>query len=106
MNLQDRQKLVNEIAQQSKDAPIMLQSFTRRELLEVICAELGKERKYTGYTKNQMIEYLLKIISKKSKLHVNQTHSPSESGILSKRKKGTLSQDLHNTPQEDSKEEH
>ncbi|KAL1349578.1 hypothetical protein HN51_026099 [Arachis hypogaea] len=102
LNLQEKQKLVHEIARQSKDAPSMLRSLTRRELLEIICAELGKERKYTGYTKNQMIEYLLKIISRNSKLHVTQNtlaHSPS------KRKKGPASQDLDHDSPEDSKDE-
>lgn len=97
LNLQDKQRLVHEIAQQSKDATNMLHCFTRRELLEIICAEIGAERKYTGYTKSQMIENLLKIISKKSKLHIIQntvSHSAAKSHIGSKRKKVT-SQDLH-----------
>ncbi|KAI4337591.1 hypothetical protein L6164_015987 [Bauhinia variegata] len=89
LNLQDKQKLVHEIAFQSKDAPKMLYSFTRRELLEIICAEMGKERKYTGYTKTQMIEHLLKIISKKSKLNIIQNtlaDSPAKNHIGLKRK--------------------
>ncbi|RDX74276.1 VIN3-like protein 2, partial [Mucuna pruriens] len=108
MNLPDKQRLVYEIAQQSKDASSMLQSFTRRELLEIICAELGKERKYTGYTKSQMIEHLLKIISKKSNLHINANtpaHSPAKSCIGSKRKKKPASQDLHHAPLVNIKEE-
>lgn len=108
LNLQEKQRLVHEIARQSKDAPNILRSFTRRELLEIICAELGKERKYTGYTKNQMIEHLLKIISRNSKLHVIQNtldHSPAKSCIGSKRKKGPPSQDLHYAPPGTGKEE-
>ncbi|XP_061345757.1 VIN3-like protein 1 [Gastrolobium bilobum] len=108
LNLQDKQRLVHEIARVSKDAPNMLQSFTRRELLEIICAELGKERKYTGYNKSQMIEHLLKIISKKSNLHIIQntpTNSPANSCIGSKRKRGPPSHDLHHAPLGSSKEE-
>lgn len=101
LNLQDKQKLVQEIAQQSKDARNMLYSFTRKELLEIICAELGKERKYTGYTKTQMIEYLLKLISKKSTLHIVQNNSH----IGSKRKSGPPSRDLHYVPLVNNKEE-
>ncbi|KAK4276900.1 hypothetical protein QN277_014996 [Acacia crassicarpa] len=100
LNLQDKQKLVQEIARQSKDARNMLYSFTRKELLEIICAELGKERKYTGYTKTQMIEYLLKIISRKSKWRIVQNNSH----IGSKRKSGPLSQDLHYVPLANNKE--
>ncbi|XP_019438492.1 PREDICTED: VIN3-like protein 2 isoform X3 [Lupinus angustifolius] len=106
MSLQDKQKLVHKIAQQSKDASNMLHSFTRRELLEIICAELGAKRKYTGYTKGQMIENLLKIISKESKLNsIKRTiaHPPAKSHIGPKRKK-VASHDLHYAPQENSKE--
>lgn len=101
LNLPDKQKLVKEIAQQSKDARNMLYSFTRKELLEIICAELGKERKYTGYTKTQMIEYLLKIVSRKSKLHTIQNNSH----IGFKRKSESPCQDLHHFPLANHKEE-
>lgn len=67
LSLGERRELVREIAQWSKDAPEVLSSFTRRELLEIICAEMGKERKYSGYTKFQMIKHLLKLVSKTSK---------------------------------------
>lgn len=63
----EKRELVHEIAQWSKDAPGILSSFTRRELLEIICAEMGKERKYRGYTKPKMIAQLLKVVSEKSK---------------------------------------
>ncbi|KAK7825737.1 vin3-like protein 2 [Quercus suber] len=67
LSLGEKRELVHEIAQWPKDAPEMLQSFTRPELLEIICAEMGKERKYTGYTKSQMIGHLLKLVSQDSK---------------------------------------
>ncbi|KAI5389787.1 hypothetical protein KIW84_075188 [Lathyrus oleraceus] len=108
MNFQEKQRLVHEVARQSKDAPDILQSFTRRELLELICAELGKERKYTGYTKGQMIEYLLKLISQKSNLYVDQNalaHSPAKSCVGYKRKKGPPSLDLRNVQIENTNEE-
>ncbi|KAK7385397.1 hypothetical protein VNO78_31114 [Psophocarpus tetragonolobus] len=108
LSLPDKQKLVHEIARQSKDASSMLQSFTRRELLEIICAELGKERKYTGYTKSQMIEHLLKIISKNANLDINgniPANSPARSCVGFKRKKKPASQDLHHAPLGNIKEE-
>ncbi|KAK3027034.1 hypothetical protein RJ639_041189 [Escallonia herrerae] len=67
LSMEDRRLLVREIAQLSKDAPKILSSLTRRELLEIICAEMGEERKYTGLSKPKMIEHLLKLVSKKSK---------------------------------------
>ncbi|OUZ99741.1 Fibronectin [Macleaya cordata] len=66
LSLEEKRELVHEIAQWSKDAPEILRSWSRPELLEIICAEMGKERKYTGFTKSRMIEHLLKLVSEKS----------------------------------------
>jgi len=44
----------------------ILQCWTRRDLLELICVELGKERKYTNVPKSKMIAYLLKLVSRNS----------------------------------------
>ncbi|XP_057995058.1 VIN3-like protein 2 isoform X2 [Hevea brasiliensis] len=43
----------------------MLQSWSRQEILQILCVEMGKERKYTGLTKLKIIEHLLKIVSEK-----------------------------------------
>lgn len=76
LSMKEKQELVHQIAQQSnsKDAAEILSSFTRRELLEIICAEMGKERKYTGFTKLQMIEHLMKLVSRNS--NGSNTDSP------------------------------
>ncbi|KAF8404716.1 hypothetical protein HHK36_009605 [Tetracentron sinense] len=66
LSLEEKRELVHEIAQCSDDAPEMLRSWSRRELLQIICAEMGKERKYTGFTKIRMIGHLLKLVSEKS----------------------------------------
>ncbi|XP_007018239.2 PREDICTED: protein VERNALIZATION INSENSITIVE 3 [Theobroma cacao] len=67
LSLGEKRALVHDIAQWSDDAPQILSSFTRRELLEIICSEMGKERKYSGYNKLKMIEHLLKLVSLKSR---------------------------------------
>ncbi|OIT39178.1 PREDICTED: VIN3-like protein 2 [Nicotiana attenuata] len=66
LSLEEKRQLVYEISQCSEDAPKILSSLTRRELLEIICAEMGEERKYSGYTKFKMIDQLLKLVSCKS----------------------------------------
>ncbi|XP_058069357.1 VIN3-like protein 2 [Magnolia sinica] len=78
LSLEEKRELVYEISQWSKNAPEILQSWSRRELLEVICAEMGKERKYTGVTKIKMIEHLLRLVlEKKSGKKTNHSpHSP------------------------------
>lgn len=82
LSLEERRQLVHEIVQWSEDAPKVLSSLTRRELLELICAEMGKERKYSGFTKFRMIEHLLKLLSRKSTRSTNtqRDSSPIQSG--------------------------
>lgn len=66
MSLVDKRQLVYEVAGWPQGAMEILQCWTRRELLELICVELGKERKYTNVPKSKMITYLLKLVSRKS----------------------------------------
>ncbi|KAL6184573.1 hypothetical protein ACLB2K_045974 [Fragaria x ananassa] len=69
----------------------MLSSFSCKELVEMICAELGEERKYRGYAKPRLIERLLKSISEKSKINTNSNpaFSPAKVEIGKKRKQST-----------------
>ncbi|XP_038716607.1 VIN3-like protein 2 isoform X2 [Tripterygium wilfordii] len=114
LSLRQKRKLVHEVALWSKDAPKILNSFTRKELLEIICAEMGKERKYTGFNKSQMIKHLLELVSRKSKrsnnqhflgssAEKNQTGSRSEKWIELQQQ---VSTDLNHVSHDDSKEEH
>ncbi|GAV66844.1 hypothetical protein CFOL_v3_10354 [Cephalotus follicularis] len=113
LSLGEKRELVHEIAHWSKDAPEILSSFTRRELLEIICAEMGKERKYTGYSKLQMIEHLLKLVSQKSKKSNTENFlafsaSKTLSGLKRTRQKEPQLQlftDLNHIRQENNKEE-
>ncbi|XP_077238328.1 VIN3-like protein 2 isoform X2 [Tasmannia lanceolata] len=61
--MEEKRDLVYEVSKWSQGGPEMLQSWSRRELLQILCAEMGKERKYTGLTKSKMIEHLLRIVS-------------------------------------------
>lgn len=63
--MEEKRELVYEISNWSHGASEMLQSWSRQEILQILCAEMGKERKYTGLTKLKIIENLLKIVSEK-----------------------------------------
>ncbi|KAF7838035.1 VIN3-like protein 2 [Senna tora] len=63
--MEEKRELVYEISKLSHGASEMLQSWSRQEILQILCAEMGKERKYTGLTKLKIIENLLKIVSEK-----------------------------------------
>ncbi|KAF6146848.1 hypothetical protein GIB67_018501 [Kingdonia uniflora] len=60
MTIEEKGELIYQISEWSNDAAEMLQSLSWPELLQILRAEMGKDRKYTG-----MIEHLLSIISEK-----------------------------------------
>ncbi|KAL6977769.1 VIN3-like protein 2 [Sarracenia purpurea var. burkii] len=75
--MEEKRNLVYELSNWSHGAPEMLQSWSRQEILQILCAEMGKERKYTGLTKLKIIENLLKIVAeKKSQGHNTAKDDP------------------------------
>ncbi|CAN1825866.1 Protein VERNALIZATION INSENSITIVE 3 [Linum perenne] len=68
LSFQEKRELVCNIARWPKDAcETLTSSFTRRDLLQIVCAEMGgQDRRYSGYTKSQLIKQLLKVFSHKS----------------------------------------
>ncbi|XP_015082522.1 VIN3-like protein 2 [Solanum pennellii] len=91
LSMEEKRELVYELSKQSHGAPEMLQSWSRQEILQILCAEMGKERKYTGLTKLKIIENLLKIVSEKKSLEQENTSNlemqpSSESGQRSSKR--------------------
>eukprot|EP00262_Sarcandra_glabra_P004830 TRINITY_DN16067_c0_g1_i1.p1 TRINITY_DN16067_c0_g1~~TRINITY_DN16067_c0_g1_i1.p1 ORF type:complete len:749 (-),score=135.70 TRINITY_DN16067_c0_g1_i1:127-2373(-) len=66
LSTEEKRELVYEISKWSHGGSEMLQSWSRREILQILCAEMGKERKYTGLSKNKLIDSLFRIVSEKS----------------------------------------
>ncbi|KAE8660274.1 Vernalization5/VIN3-like, putative isoform 2 [Hibiscus syriacus] len=64
--MDEKRELVYELSKRTSRASEMLQSWSRQDILQVLCAEMGKERKYTGLTKLKIIENLLKIVAEKN----------------------------------------
>ncbi|XP_028787060.1 VIN3-like protein 2 [Neltuma alba] len=64
LSMEEKRELIYQISK-SQGASETLQSWSRQEILKILCAEMGKERKYTGLTKLKIIENLLKIVSEK-----------------------------------------
>ncbi|MQL68407.1 hypothetical protein Taro_000696 [Colocasia esculenta] len=65
LSMEEKRDLVYELSKWKQGAPELLQPWSRKDLLEILCLEMGKERKYTGLTKYKIIEILLKIVSEK-----------------------------------------
>ncbi|KAE8655908.1 Vernalization5/VIN3-like, putative isoform 2 [Hibiscus syriacus] len=59
-------ELVYELSKRTSRASEMLQSSIRQKILQVLCVEMRKERKYTGLTNLKIIENLLKIVAEKN----------------------------------------
>lgn len=68
LRMEEKRELVYELSKMPNFSPEMLQAWSRQEILEILCAEMGKERKYTGLTKLKIIENLLKIVAEKKSL--------------------------------------
>ncbi|XP_073154413.1 VIN3-like protein 2 isoform X2 [Henckelia pumila] len=75
LSTEQKRELVYELSKWSEGASEMLQAWSRQEILQVLCAELGKERKYTGLTKSKIIELLLKIVHEKKALELGAANA-------------------------------
>ncbi|KAH7290608.1 hypothetical protein KP509_30G057100 [Ceratopteris richardii] len=65
LSLPERREFLYKTAKGFEGGRQTLESWTRKDLLELICLEMGKERKYTGVSKSKMVEHLLKLVSTK-----------------------------------------
>ncbi|KAF0935659.1 hypothetical protein E2562_035106 [Oryza meyeriana var. granulata] len=66
MSVDEKRELVRELSKWPESAPDKLQSWSRREIVEILCADLGRERKYTGLSKQRMLDYLFRVVTGKS----------------------------------------
>ncbi|KAK4791499.1 hypothetical protein SAY86_031912 [Trapa natans] len=97
MSLEQKRGLVYQISQWPYGAPELLQSWSRQEILEILCLEMGKERKYTGVTKLKMIEHLLRIVSEKKLGESKETYDDSSQrpGLTMSQRKAENPPPLH-----------
>ncbi|KAL6555239.1 hypothetical protein OROGR_006497 [Orobanche gracilis] len=88
LSMDQKRQLVYEVSNWSDGATDILHTWGRQELLQILCAELGKERKYTGFTRSQIIERLLQVVRRKKSQNQGtrntvsgaQSYSSSENG--------------------------
>ncbi|PIA26179.1 hypothetical protein AQUCO_09600026v1 [Aquilegia coerulea] len=95
LSMEEKRELVHNICKWSDGAPELLQSWSRRELLQILCAETGKERKYTGLTKSRIIDHLLtsvcetKSIKRKDEADVDSKPLSTNNNQSTKRQRKT-----------------
>lgn len=87
LSMDEKRELVYALSGWSHGAPEMLQSWSRQEILEILCAEMGKVRKYTGLTKLKIIEHLLKIVSEKKLREHGATTDASAAEVVQRAQK-------------------
>uniref|UniRef100_A0A0A9CEN6 Oberon-like PHD finger domain-containing protein n=1 Tax=Arundo donax TaxID=35708 RepID=A0A0A9CEN6_ARUDO len=66
MSVDEKRELVRELSKCPESAPDKLQSWSRREIVDILCSDLGRERKYTGLSKQRMLDYLFRVVTGKS----------------------------------------
>nr|AFP19438.1 VIN3-1 [Raphanus sativus] len=64
LSVSERRELIHALSNQPEEASELSNSWSRDEIMKIICAEMGKERKYTGLAKPKLIETLLKLVSR------------------------------------------
>ena len=90
LSMEEKRELVYAVSKWAHGAPEMLQSWSRQEILQILCAEMGKERKYTGLTKLKIIEHLLRVVSEKNSVEQevltnNENHESQASAATNQR---------------------
>lgn len=79
LSVNEKRELVRELSKFPGNAPEQLQEWTRREIVEILCVELGRERKYTGLSKQRMLDHLFRVVNGKSSDHRKHLESNPES---------------------------
>ncbi|KAK9101699.1 hypothetical protein Sjap_018953 [Stephania japonica] len=79
MTLEERRVLLYQVSRWSNGAHHYLQSWTRKDLVQILCAEMGKEKKYAGTSKSKIVDHLLEIVCEnKASKRVNDMENGSQ----------------------------
>ncbi|KAJ1277926.1 hypothetical protein BS78_04G040100 [Paspalum vaginatum] len=81
MSVDEKRELVRELSKNPESAPDKFQSWSRREIVDILCSDLGRERKYTGLSKQRMLDYLFRVVTGKTSgpvEHVQQKEREKE----------------------------
>lgn len=99
LSMEQKRELIYEVSKWSDYAAEMLHAWSRQEILQILCVELGKERKYTGMTKSKMIEQLMRIVcEKKSQESANASEVQTLTETSERTPKRQKKSDLPNCP--------
>ncbi|KAK9165674.1 hypothetical protein Scep_000865 [Stephania cephalantha] len=94
LSLEKKREVVRKIATGEEEALKILNCWNRRDLVEVLCAEMGKENKYTGLSKQNVVEILIKFSEKYKEGDAGNELAASSSSSSSKRQKSKEQQQL------------
>ncbi|KAF5206694.1 Vin3-like protein [Thalictrum thalictroides] len=84
LSMEEKRELVYEISKGTDDDHKMLQSLSRQELSQILCAETGIERKYATLPKMKIIERLMSVMTKTLGKRTTESHfDPKPSALNS-----------------------
>lgn len=78
--MEQKRELVYEMSKWPEGASEMLQSWSRQDILQILCLEHGKDRKFTGLTKLKLIENLLSVVYEKKSQEPGTANASIETG--------------------------
>ncbi|KAL6603583.1 hypothetical protein ACP70R_043944 [Stipagrostis hirtigluma subsp. patula] len=84
MSLDEKRELIRELAKCNGSVPEQLQEWTRCEIIEVLCAELGRERTFSSLSKQAMLNFLFKVVKGESSYpwkHKKKESNPVASAV-------------------------
>ncbi|TVU08652.1 hypothetical protein EJB05_42063, partial [Eragrostis curvula] len=79
LSVNEKREFVRELLKSPDSALERMEKWTRREIVEVLCVDLGRDIKYSALTKHRLLDHLFKVVNgkmRRQKKHVEKKSSP------------------------------
>ena len=63
MSVDENRELVRKLLKRPQSGPHTLWSCSPRDIVEILCADLGSEGKYIGLSMRRMLDYLFRVVT-------------------------------------------
>ncbi|KAJ3696213.1 hypothetical protein LUZ60_001590 [Juncus effusus] len=78
LSIDKKIQIIRELSKFKEAAQDKLQSWSRKDILDILCKDLVKERKFTGLSKQRILDYLFKFTSANKILLEEKSKEPQE----------------------------
>ncbi|KAJ3698740.1 hypothetical protein LUZ61_002445 [Rhynchospora tenuis] len=69
LSIDQKIQIIRELSKSPDTAQDKLQSWSRKDILDILCHDIVKERKFTGLSKQRMLDYLFKVVTSGKNSH-------------------------------------